>query len=88
LAHRDLLVTQLEHMGFTMTLWDRLGTEGVSGMYSTFMFVYKNDSPGPRGPEPPRASLDGRGSTTDGGSRTVPEAQGPPENHRTFPADS
>lgn len=69
LAHRDLLVTHLEHMGFTMTLWERLGTEGVSGMYSTFMFVYKNDSPGPpRGPEPAGASLHGRGSTTDGGS--------------------
>jgi SAM-dependent methyltransferase len=44
LAHRDLLVTHLENMGFSMELWEHLGGNPISQLYSKFMFVYKNDS--------------------------------------------
>lgn len=44
LAHRDVLVTQLEKMGFTMKLWETLRGNPISRLYSKFIFVYRNDS--------------------------------------------
>lgn len=68
LAHRDLLVTHLENMGFTMELWESLGGNPVSRMYSTFMFVYKNDSAGrPADGQSAGAHFHGRGPETSRG---------------------
>ena len=44
LAHRDLLVTHLENMGFSMEHWKGLSGNPISRLYSKFIFVYKNDS--------------------------------------------
>jgi|TARA_R110000803_G_scaffold47415_1_gene98900 SAM-dependent methyltransferase len=44
LAHRDLLVTHLENMGFSMEHWEGLSGNPISRLYSKFIFVYKNDS--------------------------------------------
>lgn len=44
LAHRDLLVTHLENMGFSMEYWEGLIGNPISRLYSKFMFVYKNDT--------------------------------------------
>jgi ubiquinone/menaquinone biosynthesis C-methylase UbiE len=42
-AHKDLLVTQLENMGFYLVSWEGLGGNPISRLYSKFIFVYKND---------------------------------------------
>jgi SAM-dependent methyltransferase len=44
LAHRDLLITHLENMGFSMEMWDNLKGNPISVLYSKFIFVYRNDS--------------------------------------------
>lgn len=47
LAHRDLLVTHLENMGFSMEHWEGLEGHPISRLYSKFIFVYsRNDSGG------------------------------------------
>lgn len=43
IAHKDLLVTQLENMGFYLVSWEGLGGNPISRLYSKFIFVYKND---------------------------------------------
>jgi len=40
-AWKDVLVTTLEKMGFTMVLWSPLEGHPISQMYSKFLFVYK-----------------------------------------------
>ena len=44
LAHKDMLITQLENIGFTMKLWKPLCGNPISELYSKFIFVYRNDS--------------------------------------------
>lgn len=44
LAHKDILITQLENTGFTMKLWKPLYGNPISELYSKFIFVYRNDS--------------------------------------------
>lgn len=46
LAHKDLLITQLENMGFSMEKWEGLSGNPISELYSKFIFVYRNDSSG------------------------------------------
>jgi len=46
LAHKDLLITQLENMGFSMEKWEGLSGNSISELYSKFIFVYRNDSSG------------------------------------------
>ena len=41
IAYRDLLVTHLEEMGFTLELWEGLTGNPISELYSKFIFVYK-----------------------------------------------
>jgi len=44
LAHKDLLITQLEKSGFSMTKWESLNGNCISELYSKFIFVYNNDN--------------------------------------------
>jgi len=44
IAHKDLLVTQLETMGFSLMSWEGLKGNPISELYSKFIFVYKNDT--------------------------------------------
>ena len=41
IAYKDLLVTHLEELGFSLQLWEGLSGNPISGMYSKFIFVYK-----------------------------------------------
>jgi SAM-dependent methyltransferase len=40
MAYKDLLVTHLEDMGFTLELWESLQGNPISELYSKFIFVY------------------------------------------------
>jgi hypothetical protein len=46
LAHKDLLITQLENIGFSMEKWEGLSGNPITELYSKFIFVYRNDSSG------------------------------------------
>lgn len=46
LAHKDLLVTHLENVGFSLECWEPLRGNPISELYSKFIFVYRNDSLG------------------------------------------
>lgn len=47
LAHKDILVTHLENMGFSLKRWEPLCGHPISQLYSKFIFVYnRNDSSG------------------------------------------
>jgi hypothetical protein len=46
LAHKDLLVTHLENIGFSLEFWEPLQGNPISELYSKFIFVYRNDSLG------------------------------------------
>ena len=46
LAHKDLLITQLENTGFSMEKWEGLSGNPITELYSKFIFVYRNDSSG------------------------------------------
>ena len=41
IAYRDLLITHLEELGFRLELWEGLGGNQISELYSKFIFVYK-----------------------------------------------
>ena len=41
IAHKDMLFTRMENLGFTLTLWEDLKGNPVSDLYSKFRFVYK-----------------------------------------------
>jgi len=41
IAHKDLLVTRLEKLGFRLHTWESLGGNSISELYSKFIFVYK-----------------------------------------------
>jgi SAM-dependent methyltransferase len=41
IAYKDLLVTHLEELGFTLELWEGLEGNPISELYSKFIFVYK-----------------------------------------------
>jgi len=41
IAYKDLLVTHLEELGFSLQLWEGLSGNAISEMYSKFIFVYK-----------------------------------------------
>ena len=41
IAYKDLLITHLEDMGFTLKSWEGLSGNKISDMYSKFIFVYK-----------------------------------------------
>ena len=41
IAHKDLLVTRLEKLGFIMTMWEPLHGNPISNLYSKFIFTYK-----------------------------------------------
>jgi SAM-dependent methyltransferase len=41
IAFKDLLITYLEDMGFSLELWQGLTGNKISEMYSKFIFVYK-----------------------------------------------
>lgn len=43
LAHRDILVTSLENMGFKLKSWIPLKGNPISELYSKFIFTYRND---------------------------------------------
>jgi hypothetical protein len=40
-AFKDLLITHLEDMGFTLETWEGLRGNRISELYSKFIFVYK-----------------------------------------------
>jgi len=40
IAYKDHLVTQLEHIGFKLQLWEGLTGNPISELYSKFIFVY------------------------------------------------
>lgn len=40
-AYKDLLVTHLEELGFSLELWEGLKGNPISELYSKFIFVYK-----------------------------------------------
>jgi SAM-dependent methyltransferase len=40
-AYKDLLVTHLEEIGFSLQLWEGLGGNPISELYSKFIFIYK-----------------------------------------------
>ena len=40
-AFRDLLITHLEELGFSLELWQGLTGNPISELYSKFIFVYK-----------------------------------------------
>lgn len=44
IAHKDLLITHLETMGFSLMSWEGLKGNPISELYSKFIFVYKNDT--------------------------------------------
>ena len=41
IAHRDMLVTHLEKLGFSLTAWEPLHGNPISELYSKFIFTYK-----------------------------------------------
>jgi hypothetical protein len=41
IAHKDLLVTRLEKIGFRLESWEPLSGNPISELYSKFIFVYK-----------------------------------------------
>ena len=41
IAHKDMLFTYMEDLGFTLTVWEDLEGNLVSELYSKFIFVYK-----------------------------------------------
>ena len=41
IAYKDLLVTHLEQLGFSLELWEGLTGNPISELYSKFIFVYK-----------------------------------------------
>jgi len=41
IAHKDLLVTRLEKIGFKLESWEPLSGNPISELYSKFIFVYK-----------------------------------------------
>lgn len=43
IAHKDLLITHLETMGFGLVKWESLKGNHISELYSKFIFVYRND---------------------------------------------
>ena len=40
-AYKDLLVTHLEELGFSLQLWEGLDGNPISELYSKFIFIYK-----------------------------------------------
>lgn len=40
-AYKDLLVTHLEELGFSLQLWEGLTGNPISELYSKFIFIYK-----------------------------------------------
>jgi len=40
-AFKDLLITHLEELGFSLQLWEGLSGNPISELYSKFIFVYK-----------------------------------------------
>jgi len=46
IGHKDLLITHLENMGFSLEYWKGLEGNPISELYSKFIFVYRNDSRG------------------------------------------
>lgn len=43
-AYKDLLVTHLEELGFTLHLWEGLAGNPISELYSKFIFIYRRCS--------------------------------------------
>ena len=41
IAHKDMLFTYMEDLGFTLTLWEDLEGNPVSELYSKFCFMYR-----------------------------------------------
>jgi|TARA_B000000477_G_scaffold105918_1_gene96676 SAM-dependent methyltransferase len=41
IAYKDLLITHLEELGLSLELWEGLGGNPISNLYSKFIFVYK-----------------------------------------------
>lgn len=41
IAHKDLLVTRMEKLGFRLHLWEPLCGNPISNLYAKFIFVYK-----------------------------------------------
>ena len=41
IAHRDILVTRLEKIGFRLDSWEPMSGNPISDLYSKFIFVYK-----------------------------------------------
>jgi SAM-dependent methyltransferase len=41
IAHRDLLITHVENMGFTLEYWEDLEGNPLSELYSKFIFTYR-----------------------------------------------
>ena len=78
ICYKDVLVTELEKIGFTMLLWKPL--EGhISELYSKFIFVYKKkhvDTGGAFAAEPVGSEEHGGTPGTGGGEGKVPHPPG------------